>query len=185
MIPLPFPAEFCYSQMSSPNAQTRTTFLSLPPEIRHQILLNVFSVEERGVLMSELTRFQTPLKACPSEEAARDFWIVQEQGWLVTSFCSSWFPDPSRTLQKRLNLEIAIRQKSLKRVHPIVSKDMHYVSRCWSLWLGSAFMKFCEDFKLQHVQTKGAGPGVHNWWWIPRNKEKDWYQSLQAQSAMT
>ena len=179
-----FIAEFL-PQMDHPKVKAvRLCFLSLPREIRQQIMLEIFPTDERDALVKKLTLGHAVNPIESNVGYPLDFWTTQERGFLVTSFYNAMLPGPKRILEQRLKAEIAKRADAVMLANNCLHDDMRYIRNTWSKHLNAAVAAWCTSWRSQHIQIKGAGPGEYNWWWVPIPEDETWYQSMmEDQSA--
>jgi hypothetical protein len=163
--------------------QSEMTFLSLPRELRQQILLEVFPKNERGHLVNRITSGAIEQQRSTRKQTIDDFWTIQERGWLVNSVCSTTFRGPKQQLEEQVDAEITSRLSTLEPVHKVVKEDMDYISLQWRASLDVSIKAWCVEFRSQHKQVRGAGPGANNWWWVPVSEDENWYQTLLDSQA--
>lgn len=166
------------SNMPKVAGTSRTTFLSLPRELRQKILLEVFSQAESSRLIDQVTSNSIKQQKSISKQTTDEFWAIQERGWIVQSYFSTTFREPRQRLEEEFDFEIASMLAVLEAVHGLVKEDMEYIHRQWRAILELSLNAWCMDFRLQHRQLKGAGPGSNNWWWIPTWEDDNWYHML-------
>ena len=113
----------------------RTTFLSLPRELRQKILLEVFSQAESSRLIDQVTSNSIKQQKSISKQTTDEFWAIQERGWIVQSYFSTTFRGPKQRLEEDLDFEIASMLAVLKAVNGLVKEDMEYIHRQWRAML--------------------------------------------------
>jgi hypothetical protein len=141
-------------------------------------LFEVFPITERTQLIEQMCSAPAADQPVTQKQPVDDFWTIQEQGWLVSSYFSTTFRGPMQQVENRFEKEIVSRLSMLDPVHETVKEDMEYVTRQWRMMLDASVNAWCANFRSQHRQLKGAGPGDNNWWWIPVSEEDTWYQKL-------